>query len=773
MTAEDQIRGNVEIKRLRESPLNPRKTYPEDELRGLAASMESLGVLQPLLVRPVPATAEFVAGEWVGLKHFEVVAGHRRFRAARLAKIAELPVTVRRISDADAKAVMLTENINREDLRPSEEAVTLAELVKGLGLEAVAEKVGKLASYVRERAALASLPAWFLAAVDAGLVPVSTATVVARVPGEESREKAAVSVALGHTGLGFADGWRDELFDESGEDGPTLRSGYTHVLTQRDAKHLVRTRFSRELKGAPFSRKSLDLVPEAGSCDACPKRAGNDEDLKAEGVRADTCTDPDCYEKKVVAYRAVEVLKAKSKHGAEPVDIDWPRHRSTPKGWCRLDMPVGDSEELNPDGEWSGEKAKQTVGALLATCGMAATPVGVTFHPLTGKATLLVKGKDARRTMERAGLMRKPEKEKRVPLGEEEVSLRPAKKTAGPKASYILMLNPDVMPDVQFEASEGAAAEELRERAVSAFMDWFDGVDWTDAKLVPRPFITFAPISVPLAPPPTVDTQGHPVFGDPSAWKDAFPDAPPVHAPGDLPLVKVEGLNAGDAQCLLAVGLRTLADLSAACGGDLDGVEEVLARWPGAFRQGDADRIATAVRRHLDFDLLPEVRTSAPLTAAAYNARVADLKASSADWFRDDKAREELAALWGGGCNSFGVFARATEETVARAGKAVVTVMLATGTCGLWLSSYSAEAGTSGSSSLPSITDTAYDTREAAREAAIRKALAWCGSHHAGGGVEKTKALAAKLADQLRAMLGETNADGGQAKSKKKSKTKA
>lgn len=840
----DGVTGFVPLSKLRECPLNPRKTFPEDSLRELAASMTAQGVLQPLVVRPVPAAAKYAKEKWDGVEYFEVIAGHRRLKAARLAKLDGLPVLVRRLDDREALAAMVVENAQREDVPPSEEAAALRDLVEALGLEGAAEAVGKPLSAVRERAALAGLPAWFLAAVDAGLVPVSTAAVVARVPGGESRETAAVCVAAGlHDPHTLGDDWRAFWLDETGEGGPRLNCDYTLVLTQRDAKDLVRTHFCRELKGAPFSRRQLDLIPDAGSCDACPKRAGNDEDLKAEGVRADTCTDPECYAAKVAAYKRVEILKAESKHGALDADLGVSGFERPPRGWCRLDAPLNQTELL---GEYAvGSKNKDAA---------LATPMGKLLgddcpqryyaFARGEKLVLLVKSADARKVLQAVGVLKKPgrrpaEKGEKAPpkpsAKAPAVSDWEAKRQVGVETSRLVArtlceYGTDNFEDLDPLAACGgpetnAAYEALvlvartvavdwcamgseREAAVLALLglgevtgdkrwaavaDKLKGltprqvlgflVGACGAAAVGETYSGFGKLTDDLLAFAELDRDAlaeqaaRIVAGEESAdakvdaalavqAAEALPPGPVVCAPvGAGRLKDVPGLTAQDVACLAAVGLTTLADLGRECGGDLDKIEETLERWPGAFRPADVERIARAVRRHLDANPDPEVRTSAPpapsmtgpLTAAAYNARVAELKAGSPDWWRDEKAMGELAALWGDGCNAFGVL-DAKEETVARAGKAVAKVMVATGACGLWLSSYSAEAPGSGSSGSPSVTDTAYDTREAAREAAIRKALAWCDGHRASGCVEKTKALTAKLADQLRAMLGEPKA---------------
>ena len=96
--------------KIRRAPSQPRRTFDEDALQELAASIRKSGLLQPLVVRELD-------GE------FELIAGERRWRACKLAGIEDIPVVVREMTDAEAFATALVENIQREDLNPLEEAL--------------------------------------------------------------------------------------------------------------------------------------------------------------------------------------------------------------------------------------------------------------------------------------------------------------------------------------------------------------------------------------------------------------------------------------------------------------------------------------------------------------------------------------------------------------------------------------------------------------------------------------------------------------------------
>lgn len=140
----------VPIEYLEPSPLQPRRHFAEEELEALAASMREHGVLQPLLVRPLPGLAT----------GYEIVAGERRWRAAQRAGITELPVVVRELDDRQVVELALVENLQREDLSPLEEAQAYARLAADFGRsqEEIAEAVGRSRSHVANTIRLLQLP---------------------------------------------------------------------------------------------------------------------------------------------------------------------------------------------------------------------------------------------------------------------------------------------------------------------------------------------------------------------------------------------------------------------------------------------------------------------------------------------------------------------------------------------------------------------------------------------------------------------------------------
>jgi len=132
------------------SPSQPRMNFDEDSLRDLADSIRTQGVLQPILVRPHPE----VRGR------FQIVAGERRWRAAAIAELHEISVTCREMSDMEAAAVALIENLQREDLNPIEEAEGYQRLIQNFGLtqEALGAAVSKSRAHVGNIVRLLTLP---------------------------------------------------------------------------------------------------------------------------------------------------------------------------------------------------------------------------------------------------------------------------------------------------------------------------------------------------------------------------------------------------------------------------------------------------------------------------------------------------------------------------------------------------------------------------------------------------------------------------------------
>ena len=153
---------SVPVERLHPGRFQPRRRFDEEALDALAQSIAAQGVLQPLLVRPHPSRA----GE------FEILAGERRWRAAQRAKLHEVPVLLREVSDRDALEFALVENVQREDLNALEEAEGYQRLIAEFGYtqDALAQRVGKSRSHVANMLRLLGLPDEVKAMVSDGRI---------------------------------------------------------------------------------------------------------------------------------------------------------------------------------------------------------------------------------------------------------------------------------------------------------------------------------------------------------------------------------------------------------------------------------------------------------------------------------------------------------------------------------------------------------------------------------------------------------------------------
>ena len=144
------------------NPFQPRGSIREEDLTELAASIRAQGVLQPILIRPHPSEHG----------RFQIIAGERRWRAARLAGLSEIPSFVRDMSDADASTAALVENLQRKDLNPIEEAEGYRRLLLDFKLshEVLGAAIGKSRSHVANLIRLLNLPEPVIEHVRSGVL---------------------------------------------------------------------------------------------------------------------------------------------------------------------------------------------------------------------------------------------------------------------------------------------------------------------------------------------------------------------------------------------------------------------------------------------------------------------------------------------------------------------------------------------------------------------------------------------------------------------------
>jgi ParB family chromosome partitioning protein len=173
---------------LRPNPFQPRKHFDAKELEELASSIREKGVLQPILVRPV-------AGQ---IDAFEIVAGERRWRAAQIAKLHDVPVVVRDLNDGEALELAIIENIQRADLNAIEEAGAYHDLMDRFAYtqEQLSHEVGKSRSHVTNTLRLLRLPATVQAMIRDGQLSAGHARTLVGVPDPEAMALAIVKNEL-------------------------------------------------------------------------------------------------------------------------------------------------------------------------------------------------------------------------------------------------------------------------------------------------------------------------------------------------------------------------------------------------------------------------------------------------------------------------------------------------------------------------------------------------------------------------------------------------
>jgi len=173
---------------LKPNPNQPRKNFAEAELEDLANSIREKGVLQPILVRPVKGVSDT----------FEIVAGERRWRAAQRAKLHDVPVVVRELSDGEALELAIVENVQRADLNAIEEAAAYQELIARFTYtqEKIAQEVGKSRSHVANTLRLLKLPESVQVMLREGKLTAGHARTLIGAPDAEARAKAIVEADL-------------------------------------------------------------------------------------------------------------------------------------------------------------------------------------------------------------------------------------------------------------------------------------------------------------------------------------------------------------------------------------------------------------------------------------------------------------------------------------------------------------------------------------------------------------------------------------------------
>jgi len=287
----------IPLSLIRESKTNPRRQFDETKLAELADSIRLHGVLQPILVRPLPE------GEAAA---FELVAGARRYRASKLAGQEFIPATIRELTNTECLELQLIENLQRADVHELDEARGYAALMQmqpdTYTVETLAEKIGRSEKYVYARLRLNHLVNEVQEAFYAGKLTVAHAFEIARLqPGDQRRALA-------------------ECFPQHRTTAAVLKDNKAEAVTVRLLREWIEREILLDISNAPFDADDTALLPTAGSCTACPKRTGNNPLLFPEIRHKSICTDRECYRAKVEALVQIRV-KPLEESGEKPLRV--------------------------------------------------------------------------------------------------------------------------------------------------------------------------------------------------------------------------------------------------------------------------------------------------------------------------------------------------------------------------------------------------------------------------------------------------------------------
>lgn len=242
-----------------------------------------LGVVTPGIARPHPK----LPGK------LELLAGHRRHRAAGVCGLAEFPVVVRDLNDHDALLLLVFENMDREDLTPLEEARGVRLLLeKGFEAAEISARMKKPVSWIARRSQLLQLTPKWKDWAEEWNIGAAHLELIARLDRE----------------------LQEELFDALTEDEYVTQEVFFQPGSLRQLRERINEDL-RELKLAPWALDNAVLCPKAGACSDCPKRSGCQPDLFSDPEDAgDRCLDPECWKDKMATFKKQREADLRKEH---------------------------------------------------------------------------------------------------------------------------------------------------------------------------------------------------------------------------------------------------------------------------------------------------------------------------------------------------------------------------------------------------------------------------------------------------------------------------
>lgn len=252
------------------SPLNYRKHYQQEDLENFAGELKLHGIISPLTVRKIDKD------------QFELVAGERRLRAARIAKIHFVPVVIKELTDEQVTEIQLAENLQRENPHPLDEAqaVKLMQETRKT-IDEIALRLGKSKQFVYVRLKLLNLIEAFHEMFFINRITLQQALEIASISAEGQEEFYKEHCAK----------WKQKNFE-------------LHDLQW----HLRQYKY--DLSNAPFNTKDKKLVPEVGACNGCQHNSATMKSLFPELAKQAHCTNATCYQNKCIAHLRIGFITA-------------------------------------------------------------------------------------------------------------------------------------------------------------------------------------------------------------------------------------------------------------------------------------------------------------------------------------------------------------------------------------------------------------------------------------------------------------------------------
>lgn len=343
----EEIR-QLPLSAVRECPTNPRTVYLPSKLAELADSIRANGVMQPIIVRSLfadrpegpPADA---------VERYEVIFGHRRLRASKLAKCDSIPAIVRELDAEQVAIAQLVENAQREDVTALDEAESFRRLIDDhkVKVPEIIKQTGKSKSYVYARLKLLHLDPKVKAAMADGTIEAEVGVLIARLP------FAAQADAL------------DEV--TISEDGKLEGMSY------RESKRVLKRYLVDLDEESPFPLDADDLSTTAPACTKCQRRSGNNPDLQPE-LGDNVCTSRTCFGAKSAIFTQRRINAAKEA-GQQVIEGDAARRVQYYPGSYMSGYRKMDDDARLPNG------AIIKVYELIEQCGAQAPAAALLSHP--------------------------------------------------------------------------------------------------------------------------------------------------------------------------------------------------------------------------------------------------------------------------------------------------------------------------------------------------------------------------------------------------------